>query len=124
MSTSTALTLEQGAAHLAAIVGAEHSIVRGNKVVVAPADVQQIAEVLRFTSANGLTVMPSGSGTKLGWGNPVDAGHRAEHDAHCELREHAWQDMTCTVEAGCSWSSDAGGTETARADGCARSSMA
>ncbi len=21
----------------------------------------------------------------------------------CELREHAWQDMTCTVQAGCSW---------------------
>ena len=124
MSTSTALTLEQGAAHLAAIVGAEHSIVRGNKVVVAPADLQQIAEVLRFTSANGLTVMPSGSGTKLGWGNPVVPDIELSMVRICELREHAWQDMTCTVEAGCSWSNDAGSTETARADGCARSSMA
>ena len=103
MSTSTALTLEQGAAHLAAIVGAEHSIVRGNKVVVAPADLQQIAEVLRFTSANGLTVMPSGSGTKLGWGNPVVPDIELSMVRICELREHAWQDMTCTVEAGCSW---------------------
>jgi len=104
MSTSAALTLEQGAAQLAAIVGAEHSIVRGNKVVAAPADVQQVAEVLRFTSANGLTVMPSGSGTKLGWGNPVMPDIELSMVRTCELREHAWQDMTCTVEAGCSWS--------------------
>jgi len=104
MSTSAALTLEQGAAQLAAIVGAEHSIVRGNKVVAAPADVQQVAEVLRFTSANGLTVMPSGSGTKLGWGNLVMPDIELSMVRTCELREHAWQDMTCTVEAGCSWS--------------------
>ena len=104
MSTSAALTLEQGAAQLAAIVGAEHSIVRANKVVAAPADVQQVAEVLRFTSANGLTVMPSGSGTKLGWGNPVMPDIELSMVRTCELREHAWQDMTCTVEAGCSWS--------------------
>jgi glycolate oxidase FAD binding subunit len=103
MSTSTALTLEQGAAHLAAIVGAEHSIVRGTKVVVAPAGVQQVAEVLRFTSANGLTVMPSGSGTKLGWGNPIMPDIELSMERICRLREHAWQDMTCTVEAGCSW---------------------
>ena len=103
MSTSVALTLEQGAAHLAAIVGTEHSIVRGDTVVAVPADVQQVAEVLRFANANGLTVMPSGSGTKLGWGNPVVPDIELSMKRICQLRGHAWQDMTCTVEAGCSW---------------------
>ena len=32
MSTSAALTLEQGAAHLAAIVGEEHAMVRGKRL--------------------------------------------------------------------------------------------
>ena len=64
---------------------------------------QQISEVLRFANANGLTVMPSGSGTKLGWGNPVVPNIELSLKRICEVREHAWQDMTCTVEAGCSW---------------------
>jgi glycolate oxidase FAD binding subunit len=103
MSTSAALTREQGAAHLAAIVGAEHSIVRGETIVAVPGDVQQLSEVLRFANTNGLTVMPSGSGTKLGWGNPVLPDIELSIKRICQLREHAWQDMTCTVEAGCSW---------------------
>jgi glycolate oxidase FAD binding subunit len=65
--------------------------------------VRQIAEVLRFANANGLTVMPSGSGTKLGWGNPVVPDIELSMKRICQLREHAWQDMTCTVEAGCTW---------------------
>jgi glycolate oxidase FAD binding subunit len=103
MTTSAAFTLEQGAARLAAIVGAEHSIVRGETIVAAPAGVQQVAEVLRFANANGLTVMPTGSGTKLGWGNPVVPDIKLSMKRICQLRDHAWQDMTCTVEAGCSW---------------------
>jgi glycolate oxidase FAD binding subunit len=103
MSTSAALTLEQGAAHLAAIVGAEHAIVSGETLVAVPGDVQQVSEVLRFANANGLTMMPSGSGTKLGWGNPVVPDIELSMKRICQLREHAWQDMTCTVDAGCSW---------------------
>jgi glycolate oxidase FAD binding subunit len=103
MSTSTVFTLEQGVAHLAAIVGAEQAIVRGEAIVAVPADVQQVAGVLRFANANGLTVMPTGGGTKLGWGNPVVPDIELSLKRICQLREHAWQDMTCTVEAGCSW---------------------
>jgi glycolate oxidase FAD binding subunit len=103
MSTSTAFTLEQGVAHLAAIVGAEHAMVRGETIVAVPAKVQQVAEVLRFANANGLTVMPCGGRTKLGWGNPVVRDIELSLKRMCRLREHAWQDMTCTVEAGCSW---------------------
>jgi glycolate oxidase FAD binding subunit len=97
------MTLEQGATHLAAIIGAEHAIVRGDTVVAFPADVRQVAEVMRFANANVLKVMPAGSGTKLGWGNPVAPDIELNMGRICELRENAWQDMTCTVEAGCSW---------------------
>jgi glycolate oxidase FAD binding subunit len=103
MSTLAALTREQGIVHLAAIVGAEYSIARGETIAAVPADVRQVAEVLRFANANGLTVMPSGSGTKLGWGNPVVPDIELSMKRICQLREHAWQDMTCTVGAGCSW---------------------
>jgi glycolate oxidase FAD binding subunit len=97
------MTKEQGVAHLAAIVGVEHAIMRGNTVVTTPAAVEQVAEVLRFANASGLTVMPTGSGSKLGWGNPVVPDIELSMKRICQLREHAWQDMTCTVEAGCSW---------------------
>ena len=103
MSASTALTLEQGMAHLASIVAQEHTRLRGETIVAAPADTQQIAEILRFAQANGLAVTPTGSGTKLGWGNPVVPDIQLSMGRLHALREHAWQDMTCTVQAGCSW---------------------
>jgi glycolate oxidase FAD binding subunit len=103
MSTSAELTLEQGVAHLGAIVGAEQAIVRGETIVAAPADVRQVGEILQFANASGLTVVPTGSGSKLGWGNPVVPDIELSMNRICQLREHAWQDMTCTVEAGCPW---------------------
>ena len=39
--------------------------------MVHPADVPQVAAVLRFANQNALSVMPSGGKTKLGWGIPV-----------------------------------------------------
>jgi glycolate oxidase FAD binding subunit len=103
MSTPAALTLEQGMAHLASIIGQEHTRLSGEVILAAPADTQQIAEILRFADANGLAVTPTGSGTKLGWGNPVAPDIQLGLERLHVLREHAWQDMTCTVQAGCSW---------------------
>ena len=106
MSASAALTLEQGVAQLAAIVGEEHTRLRGETaqtIEVAPGDMQQVAEMLRFAHANALSVMPSGGGTKLGWGNTLTADIELSMKRLNQLREHAWQDMTCTVQAGCSW---------------------
>lgn len=103
MGTATALTLEDCRAHLASISGEEHTRLTGDAVAVAPADAQQIAEILRFANANGVAVTPAGSGTKQGWGNPVEAGIRLELKRMNALREHPWQDMTCTIEAGCTW---------------------
>jgi glycolate oxidase FAD binding subunit len=47
--------------------------------------------------------MPAGGHTKLGWGNPVVPEIELNLHRMNVLRDHAWQDMTCTVEAGCSW---------------------
>lgn len=103
MSTTTSISLKECFDRLASIAGQEHTHLSGETVSVAPADAQQIAAILGFANANGITVTPSGSGTKLGWGNPVAAGIRLELKRMNTLREHPWQDMTCTVEAGCNW---------------------
>jgi glycolate oxidase FAD binding subunit len=103
MSTTAALALQECAARLAAIVGPEHAHLSGGTVRVAPADAKQIAAVLVVANANGIAVTHSGSGTKLGWGNSVAADIHLEMKRMNALREHPWQDMTCTVEAGCTW---------------------
>jgi glycolate oxidase FAD binding subunit len=70
---------------------------------VAPADTQQIAAVLQYADAHGLTVIPTGGGTKLGWGNYVEPQLALDMHRMNAVREHTWQDMTCTVQAGCTW---------------------
>ncbi len=103
MSMSAALTLEEGMAHVAAIVGPEHAGFRGGTIAAAAGDTQQIAQILRFARANRLVVMPTGGSTKLGWGNRVVPELELNLHRMSVFRDHAWQDMTCTVEAGCSW---------------------
>jgi len=103
MGTMAALTLRERVEFLAAIAGREHAYLSGETVRVAPADSGQIAAILGFAIANGIVVTPTGSGTKSAWGNPVTAGIRLELNRMNALREHPWQDMTCTVEAGCTW---------------------
>jgi glycolate oxidase FAD binding subunit len=52
--------------------GAEGDLVDGvpARLVARPASTPQVAEVLRATAAHGLSVVPRGGGTKLGWGAP------------------------------------------------------
>ena len=70
--------------------------------VVAPADAQEIAKVLQYCSSAGLAVVPRGGGTKLGWGNrPRQAELVLSTERLNRVIEHAWGDMTTTVEAGC-----------------------
>ena len=103
MSASAALTLEQGMNHLASIVGQEHARLRGDAIVASPGDTREIAEILRPADVNGLAVTAVGSGSKQSWGNPVAPDMQLDMTRLIALREHAWQDMTCTVEAGCRW---------------------
>jgi glycolate oxidase FAD binding subunit len=104
MSTTTAITQQECTARLAAISGAGNVGTAGEAVTVAPGDTTQIAEILRFADNSGIAISPYGSDTKQRWGNAVAAGILLDMRRISKLREHAWQDMTCTVEAGCTWS--------------------
>ncbi len=87
----------------ASIVGSEHAKVIGECCSAAPADAQQASEMLRFANKKKLAVNVEGSGTKLGWINSGRTNLRLLTHRMSTVREHPWQDMTCTVEAGCTW---------------------
>ena len=90
---------------MAAITGPEHLLALDSAIAVAPANTEEVAAILRFAQENQLAVVPWGGGTKQGWGYPVTPALVLEMHRLNTLREHTWQDMTCTVEAGCTWSS-------------------
>jgi glycolate oxidase FAD binding subunit len=103
MSHAATLTLEDALSQLAAIAGEEHAHLSEESISIAPADAHQSAAILRFAREHGLTVAPSGSGTKMSWGNPSTPRIQLLMNRMNALREHSWQDMTCGVEAGCAW---------------------
>jgi glycolate oxidase FAD binding subunit len=72
------------------------------KLVVEPGTERELAEVLRLANEAGLAVIPRGGGTKIGWGNPpVRADLILSTGRLNEIVEHAWADLTVTVEGGC-----------------------
>jgi glycolate oxidase FAD binding subunit len=91
------------AAQLATITGAEHVSSSEDTITVSPANTQQVSEVLRYANENGITVTPAGGATKQSWGNPTKTDVRLELTRLDRVLEHPWQDLTCTVQAGCTW---------------------
>jgi glycolate oxidase FAD binding subunit len=72
--------------------------------VVAPDTSEKVAATLKFARDAGLHVIPRGNGTKKNWGNPPRAGEIVlSLGGLNRIVEHAWGDMTATVEAGCSF---------------------
>ena len=70
--------------------------------VIAPGTAQEVAQVLRYCNSAGLTIIPRGGGTQLGLGNrPHQADFILSLERLNRVIEHAWGDMTVTVEAGC-----------------------
>jgi glycolate oxidase FAD binding subunit len=92
-------------APLAAMIGAEHLLSSGGTIFVAPGNTEEVAAVLRLANENGCSVVSWGGGTKQGWGYPVAPALVLEMHRLNVLLEHTWQDMTCSVEAGCTWAS-------------------
>ena len=70
---------------------------------IAPGNTEEVAATLRLAHESRVVVVPMGGGTKQGWGYPVTPGVVLETRRLNTLREHTWQDMTCTAEAGCNW---------------------
>src|SRR5229473_1402645 len=72
------------------------------KLVIEPGTASELAEMLRLANEAGLAVIPRGGGTKLGWGNPPSRADLILSTARLtEIIEHAWADLTVSVEAGC-----------------------
>src|SRR5271169_6503630 len=72
------------------------------RLVLEPVNEQQLAAVLRLANDAGLAVIPRGGGTKLSWGNPSTRADIILSTARIDkIIEHAWADLTVSVEAGC-----------------------
>ncbi|QHN03275.1 FAD-binding oxidoreductase [Granulicella sp. WH15] len=89
---------------LMTICGREFVRVEGEMTSVSPASTEEVAAVLRAANSYGMAVTAWGSGSKQGWGGARKAALILHTDRLTAVREHTWQDMTCIVEAGCSWS--------------------
>ena len=71
------------------------------KAVVLPSTVKDIQDVLRFASTNDYSVMPAGSGTKLGIGNLAQKSDIVLATTRLnKVVEYEPADLTVTVEAG------------------------
>jgi glycolate oxidase FAD binding subunit len=72
------------------------------QLIIEPANADEISKVLKTATDAGVQVIPRGGGTKLGWGNPPRAAQVIISTSRLKrVVEHAWGDMTATVEAGC-----------------------
>ena len=70
--------------------------------VVEPENEQQVAAVLAVANSASIGVIPRGGGSKLDWGNPPKRADLVlSMDRLNRIIEHAWADLTVTVEAGC-----------------------
>jgi glycolate oxidase FAD binding subunit len=90
-------------AALTAISGPQHLRQHDDIITVAPANTDEVSAVMKFANENSLTVTPIGGGTKQSWGNPVRPNIYLDLNRLNRVIEHPWQDLTCTVQAGCTW---------------------
>jgi len=79
-----------------AVAGAQPSL------IVEPGSEQELAKMLKLANTVGLAVIPRGGGTKLEWGNRPERADVILSMARLNrVIEHAWADLTVSVEAGC-----------------------
>jgi FAD/FMN-containing dehydrogenases len=97
--------LHAAAEYLALAVGGESVSSDADGVIhVLPKNTQQISTILEYANKNGLTVDPRGGGTKQRWGRGTAPHIRLCLSSLNKVLDHPWQDLTCTVQAGCTWS--------------------
>jgi len=73
-------------------------------VVLEPGTVEELARVLKTATEAGVHVIPRGGASKMEWGNlPRWSDLIVSTRRLNRIVEHAWADMTTTVEAGCSF---------------------
>jgi len=70
--------------------------------IVDPHSEEEVADILRAAHEDGAAVIPRGGGTKSDWGNPPARTDIMLSTARLNrVIDHAWADLTVTVEAGC-----------------------
>lgn len=98
---------------LRALVGEEHlrtSMLEDTvddvlpQMFIEPGNPEEVAGALKIATGAGLQVIPRGGATQMGWGNPPRSGDLILSTRRLNrVVEHAWGDMTATVEAGCTF---------------------
>jgi glycolate oxidase FAD binding subunit len=89
------------------------------RMVIEPGNANEVAAALKIATGAGLKVIPRGGGSKMDWGNLLSSrvlgnsewgnSERGSGALILSTRrlnrvlEHAWGDMTATVEAGCTF---------------------
>jgi glycolate oxidase FAD binding subunit len=68
--------------------------------VAQPASTTEVAEVLRGAAARGLTVVPTGRGTKLSWGLPVEPDLLVDLSRMDQVLDHQAGDLIVDTQAG------------------------
>jgi glycolate oxidase FAD binding subunit len=73
-----------------------------SQFVAEPENEEQLAALLSCANEAGVAVVPRGRGTKLDWGNPPKRADVILSTARLnQVLEHAWADLTVTVQSGC-----------------------
>ena len=98
---------------LRAVVGEEHMRATSGEdavdgivpqTIIEPGNPDEVAAALKIAMSAGLKVIPRGGATKMDWGNPPRGGELILSIRRLNrVVEHAWGDMTATVEAGCTF---------------------
>jgi glycolate oxidase FAD binding subunit len=74
-------------------------------MVFEPENEIELAAALRCADSGRLSVIPRGGGSKVAWGNPPSRADLILSTARLNrIIEHAWADLTVSVEAGCPFS--------------------
>src|SRR5580704_16616836 len=74
------------------------------RMVFEPQNEAELAAALRVANAASLGVIPRGGGSKVAWGNPPVRADLILSTARLDkIIEHAWADLTVSVEAGCTF---------------------
>ncbi|MGB9378126.1 MAG: FAD-binding oxidoreductase, partial [Mycobacteriales bacterium] len=68
--------------------------------VLAPAEPDQVSQMLRDAAREGATVLPRGAGTKIDWGGPVPTGVTVDLSGLDTVLEHAAGDLVVRVQSG------------------------
>jgi glycolate oxidase FAD binding subunit len=88
---------------LSAITGAQHISVSDEGITAEPIDTNAVAEIIRYANQERLSVGVRGGGTKQQWARGETPQICVSLNRLNRLVEHPWQDLTCTVQAGCRW---------------------